>query len=102
MGARTKTNKRIKGLIKQHDLEDIVSTTGKECWSFLVFKDTKIYSQWELKTLFLQEVFARGILTLGSHNISYAHSDADSSKLLGVYNEVFCYHQEYFKRKKLR
>ncbi len=41
------------------------------------------------KTLFLQEVFARGILTIGSHNMCYSHTDADISKLLGVYDEVF-------------
>jgi glutamate-1-semialdehyde 2,1-aminomutase len=39
--------------------------------------------------LFLQEVFARGVLTLGTHNMSYAHSDEDITRLLNVYNEVF-------------
>ena len=55
----------------------------------LIFKDSGIYSQWELKTLFLQEVFARDVLTIGTHNMSYAHTDADIVKLLEVYNEVF-------------
>lgn len=50
---------------------------------------TDLYSQWELKTLFLQEVFARGILTIGTHNMSYSHSDEDIRKLLNVYDEVF-------------
>jgi glutamate-1-semialdehyde 2,1-aminomutase len=54
-----------------------------------LFRDTESYSQWELKTLFLQEVFARGILVHGPHNMSYAHSDADIARLLEVYNEVF-------------
>ena len=76
-------------LIESHGLEDVLSIRGKECWSFLVFKDTNTYSQWELKTLFLQEVFARGILTLGTHNISYAHTDEDIAKLIKVYDEVF-------------
>lgn len=78
-----------KALIGKHELGDILSVSGKDCWSFLMFKDTDIYSQWELKTLFLQEVFARGILTIGSHNMTYAHSDSDISKLLKVYDEVF-------------
>jgi glutamate-1-semialdehyde 2,1-aminomutase len=84
-----KVKKGVNTLIKQHDLENVLSITGKDCWSFLIFKDTDIYSQWELKTLFLQEVFARGVLTLGTHNMSYAHSDEDISKLLNVYDEVF-------------
>jgi glutamate-1-semialdehyde 2,1-aminomutase len=76
-------------LIENHRLEDVLSIGGKECWSFLIFKDSDIYSQWELKTLFLQEVFRRGILALGTHNMSYAHTDEDISKLLGIYDEVF-------------
>jgi glutamate-1-semialdehyde 2,1-aminomutase len=44
---------------------------------------------WQIKTLFLQEMFARGVLTLGSHNMCYAHSDADIATLLGAYDEVF-------------
>lgn len=33
-------------------------------------------------------MFARGILVLGSHNMSYVHTDADITKLLTVYGEV--------------
>ena len=42
-----------------------------------------------LKTLFLQEVFSRGVYTLGTHNLSFAHSDEDIKKLLSCYDEVF-------------
>ena len=84
-----KVKKGVNTLIRKHNLENVLSITGKDCWSFLIFKDTDVYSQWELKTLFLQEVFARGVLTLGTHNMSYAHSDEDISKLLKVYDEVF-------------
>jgi glutamate-1-semialdehyde 2,1-aminomutase len=78
-----------KVLIKKHGLDNAINTGGKECWSFLLFQDTDSYSQWELKTLFLQEVFARGILCIGTHNMSYAHTDEDVEKLLKVYDEVF-------------
>jgi glutamate-1-semialdehyde 2,1-aminomutase len=78
-----------KALIEKHNLDDVLSVSGKECWSFLVFKDVDIYSQWEIKTFFLQEVFERGILATGSHNMSYAHSDDDVAWLLEVYDEVF-------------
>jgi glutamate-1-semialdehyde 2,1-aminomutase len=76
-------------LIEKHNLKETMSVSGKECWSFLIFKDSDICSQWELKTLFLQEVFARDILTIGTHNMSYAHSDDDVEKLLRAYDEVF-------------
>lgn len=79
----------INDLIIRHALQDVLSIAGKDCWSFLMFKDTESCSQWEIKTLFLQEVFAMGVLTVGTHNMSYAHSDDDISKLLEVYDEVF-------------
>ena len=37
----------------------------------------------------MQELFERGILAYGTHNISYAHSEADVDRLLAVYDEVF-------------
>jgi glutamate-1-semialdehyde 2,1-aminomutase len=88
-GQGRKIKKGVNTLIRKHDLENVLAITGKDCWSFLIFKDAGVYSQWELKTLFLQEVFARGVLTLGTHNMSYAHSDEDISNLLKVYDEVF-------------
>ena len=41
------------------------------------------------KWLFMQLCAKRGILTLGVHNMMYAHSDEDVQKLLSVYDEVF-------------
>lgn len=79
----------VQQLIDCHGLKHILSLSGHPSWSFLIFKDVNPYSQWEIKTLFLQEVFARGILTLGTHNMSYSHSDVDVSRLLTAYNEVF-------------
>ncbi len=79
----------VRTLIAKHSLSAVLSTGGKDCWSFLLFRDAAGCTQWEMKTLFLQEVFARGILAIGTHNMSYAHSDADVDRLLAVYDEVF-------------
>jgi len=76
-------------LIGRHRLGDVFSVSGHPSWSFLNFRDAGGYTVWQIKTLFLQEVFARGILTVGSHNLSWAHTDADVQRLLGVYDEVF-------------
>lgn len=75
--------------IARHAVGDFVSVDGHPTWSFLLLKDMPGVSQWEIKTLLLQELFARGILSLGTHNISYAHSVADIDRLLTVYDEVF-------------
>jgi glutamate-1-semialdehyde 2,1-aminomutase len=65
-----------------------LSISGHPSWSFLAIKDTAAGGKLPIKTLFLQEVLARGILTLGSHNLSFAHTDADVARLLEVYDEV--------------
>ena len=74
--------------IAQHGLDRFVSVAGHPSWSFLVLKDFGGYTSFEIKTWFLQEMFVRGILTTGSHNMAFAHSEADVAKLLMVYDEV--------------
>lgn len=61
---------------------------GHPAWSFLTFRDTERTTLWEFKTLFMQETLARGFITLGTHNLSYAHSEADIDRLLAVYGEL--------------
>ena len=66
-----------------------MNISGHPSWSFLNFIPNDNSPPLALKTLFLQEVFSRGIYSLGTHNISYAHSDDDVEKLLSCYDEVF-------------
>lgn len=86
-GARLKDE--VARLIKKHDVSGFLKLSGDPTWSFLTFTDAQDSTSWEIKTLWLQEVLARGVLSLGTHNISYAHTDADIDKLVAVYDEVF-------------
>lgn len=79
----------VKKRIDRHGVADFISIAGHPSWSFLLLKDMPGVSQWEIKTLLLQELFARGILSLGTHNLSYAHTAGDIDRLLAVYDEVF-------------
>lgn len=79
---------RTAAIIRENNLHEVIATSGHPSWGFLNFRDAGGYSSFEIKTLFLQEAFARGILTLGTHNISYAHSAADIDRLMKVYEEV--------------
>lgn len=79
----------VRQRLERHGIGHIFGLSGHPTWSFLQIRDVAPYSMWQIKTLFLQEMFARGVLTLGSHNICYAHSDADLATLLGAYDEVF-------------
>jgi glutamate-1-semialdehyde 2,1-aminomutase len=79
----------VKNLITLLDIGDFITISGHETWSFLSMKDIKKYSSFEIKTLFLQEIFKRGILTIGTHNIAFSHMESDVLELIGVYEEVF-------------
>lgn len=75
--------------IQRHGVGHILSAAGHPAWSFLLIGDAEPYSSWQIKTLVLQELFARGILTLCTHNVSYAHSAEDIQRLMIAYDEVF-------------
>lgn len=76
-------------LIERHDVGHILQISGDPSWSFLTFNAVTPNTEWEIKTLFLQEIFVRGVLCIGTHNMSYSHSDADIDCLLRAYDEVF-------------
>lgn len=76
-------------LVAKHGLDGVLSLAGHPSWSFLLVADAPNATAFELKTLFMQEIFARGVLAYGTHNMSYAHSEADVETLLGAYDEVF-------------
>ncbi len=78
----------LKKLINDHDLNDFFYVSGHPAWIFLHIKGQVKYSTFEIKTFFLQEVFKRGVLVLGTHNLSFSHTKEDIEKLLTVYNEV--------------
>ncbi|HNP77305.1 MAG TPA: aminotransferase class III-fold pyridoxal phosphate-dependent enzyme [Cyclobacteriaceae bacterium] len=80
---------QLNTLIQKHNLAHIFSVSGYPVWSFLIIKDTPQYNSWEFKTLLLQEMFSNGIFMIGTHNVSYAHSDGDILDLMNSYNGYF-------------
>jgi len=75
-------------LIIENDLGDIFWVSGHPSWSFLHIKEQQKYNTFEIKTFFLQEMFKRGFLVMGSHNLSFSHSKKEVNKLLTSYVEV--------------
>lgn len=75
--------------IDRHGLGDALSLSGHPSWSFLQFRDARGATLWEIKTLYMQEVFRRGVLAYGSYTMSYAHGEADLDRLATVHDEVF-------------
>ena len=76
-------------LIASHGLGEVFSTSGHPSWTFMNIRDAAGASAFEIKTLLLQELFQHGILTIGTHNVSFAHSDADIGALLEAYDSAF-------------
>lgn len=79
----------VRMLIDKHGCGDFLSVSGHPTWSFLLMKDSEGATSFELKTLFMQETLARGVLSFGSHNMSYSHTGADVEQLLSTYDAVF-------------
>ena len=92
---------RLNQLINDKNLGDIFWTSGHPSWSFLHIKEQEKYNTFEIKTFFLQEMFKRGILTLGSHNISFSHTKEIVDQLLDVYTEVLPMAKENIKNQTL-
>jgi glutamate-1-semialdehyde 2,1-aminomutase len=80
---------RLTPLIKELDCDSFLAASGHPSWSFLLISDTENYTGFEIKTLFMQEMLRRGILTFGTHNISFSHTKGDMDCLLMAYREVF-------------
>lgn len=78
----------LQAIIDQHALQDLFSTSGHPTWSFLNIQDGRGATAFEIKTLWMQEMHEHGILSVGTHNVSFAHSDADIDALLKAYGEV--------------
>ncbi len=82
----------LPALISKHGLGDAFAVSGHPAWTFLHVRDSERgvgAPASELRTLLLQELLVRGVLSLGTHNLSYAHSDADIDLLLESYDAVF-------------
>jgi glutamate-1-semialdehyde 2,1-aminomutase len=70
-------------------------------WTHLKFKECNGYKDYEIKALWQQEIYKRGILCIGYHALSYAHTCQDIEKLLLVYSEVFPILKDAIENKKL-
>lgn len=79
----------VRDIIRRHDAGSFLSIRGNPVWSFLIFEAAGGLTKWEIKTLWLQEILARGVIAgAATHNLCYAHTEADVEHLLGVYDAV--------------
>lgn len=79
----------VRARIDKHGIGAFAAISGHPSSTILSWKDTGAVSAWDLRTLYQQETLVRGVLLTVSHNITYAHTDADIDRLFSVYDEVF-------------
>ena len=78
----------VSGILAEGGGAEVFSMSGHPSWTFLKIAATDLATAAEIKTLLLQELFGRGILFLGTHNLSAAHCQADIDRLLDCYREL--------------
>ncbi|MEX0734719.1 MAG: aminotransferase class III-fold pyridoxal phosphate-dependent enzyme [Steroidobacteraceae bacterium] len=72
--------------IRSYGLTETFSVSGHPSWLFFNIRDSHGRSSLEIKTLYLQEMFAQGILTIGTFNLSDAHTDEDIDALVAAHD----------------
>jgi len=92
----------LESLLHKHHVREIFRCNGYPAQTGLNVTDAEGYTSWEIRTLLIQEICARGILTLGVHNLSHAHNDNDIRKLLNVYDEILPLIRDAVREKRLR
>ena len=80
----------IEQLIIKYDLINIIKLCGYAPWKIFQFSDCKNGTSFEIKTLFIQEMIARGILINSSLNINFSHGELELYKILQAIENVFC------------
>jgi len=75
----------IDPLIKEYGLTNILRFSGHPSWQFLNWTGTEKFNTSVIRTFFMQEMFVRGCLILGTHNISLAHNANKLGKIVLAY-----------------
>ncbi len=80
----------VRKAIQDNNLEGSFDIVGRPCLSRIQYRNTPDnIDPWALRTLLRQEVLACGVLTTGTHHLSFSHSDEDVLQAVSAYSHVF-------------
>jgi glutamate-1-semialdehyde 2,1-aminomutase/spore coat polysaccharide biosynthesis protein SpsF len=79
---------KIKTSVAGHGLEKVVSLHGLAPWTLLAFADSGSTAKEAIKTLFMKEMLAQGILIAASNNVTYAHTEDDVARIAKAYDNA--------------
>ena len=72
-----------------HDLNfQGLTLSGHPSWQFLVWNEKDFKDLPKAKTLFMQEMFFEGVLILGSHNLTLAHTENAINTVASAYQKA--------------
>jgi glutamate-1-semialdehyde 2,1-aminomutase len=74
--------------IERYALRDAITLKGIAPWKIISFSDVKGTRKEAIRTLFIKEMLRHGVLTNGTHNICYAHSEADIRHVIHAYDKT--------------
>lgn len=72
--------------IAAQGLGEVLRLTGFPPMQSLAFQDHPNASASEIKTLFVSVMLEQGVLTIGGHNLMYAHNENDIRQILNAYD----------------
>lgn len=75
--------------LEEQQLTDVLSLSGHPTWRFLNWKDHESGSALEIRTYFMQECFKEGVLVLGTHNVTTAHTSKAIRNIGQKYSRIF-------------
>ena len=74
--------------LNKFKLNESLALVGHESWKIWDIKNTDLGAALEIKTYLLQELFAKGIFMIGSHNVSYSFEPAHVDQIKRTYEEI--------------
>jgi glutamate-1-semialdehyde 2,1-aminomutase len=89
-------------VLKENHLEEVIKLSGHDSWTFLNWAGSHGYSSDEIRTLFMQETFKRGLLILSTHNVTLAHTSKYRREVIEIYQEVTQLIADALKAEKIR
>ncbi|KJV08668.1 aminotransferase class III, partial [Elstera litoralis] len=70
----------VNALIEKHELGHVFGLVGFAPWKVLVVQDHANIRKEAIKTMFLTEMLARGVLLNASHNVCWTHNATDMAR----------------------
>ena len=80
---------KVNKLLKKYKLNNFIKLKGYDPWILLDFLDYKSYTKFQIMTLFKSLMIKNGVLISNSHNICFAHNNANLKTILNAYKMSF-------------